>query len=243
MVIHLAEELDVPLRERNALLVAAGYAPVYQETPLEGDDMATVRETLRQLLTSHEPNPALVVDRHWNLVLANRAIGLMMTGVSPGAADPTGERTCESRCIPTAWPPASATSRSWSGHLLSRLAREVTATGDPGLAALYDELRTFPGRAKGTRRSRRRRCEPAHGHPAAENPPLGDLVFFSTVATFGTAVDITLAELSIESFFPADASTAAALRAAVGLKKATRSHSPQSQPGGARTPGRLGILL
>jgi len=70
----------VPLRERNTLLVAAGFAPVYQETPLEGDDMATVRETLQQLLTSHEPNPALVVDRQWNLVLANRAIEFMMTG-------------------------------------------------------------------------------------------------------------------------------------------------------------------
>src|SRR5437867_286076 len=81
MVLHLAEELDVPLRERNTLLVAAGYAPVYQETPLEGDDMATVRETLQQLLASQEPNPALVIDRHWNLVLANRAVGLLMAGL------------------------------------------------------------------------------------------------------------------------------------------------------------------
>src|SRR5687767_15429320 len=88
MVLHLAEELDVPLRERNTLLVAAGFAPVYQETPLEGDDMATVRETLQQLLTSHEPNPALVIDRHWDLVLANRAIGLMMTGISDALLAP-----------------------------------------------------------------------------------------------------------------------------------------------------------
>src|SRR5205807_8750319 len=76
MVLHLAEELDVPLRERNTLLVAAGYAPVYQETPLEGDDMTAVRQTLQQLLAGHEPYPALVVDRHWNMVLANRAVGL-----------------------------------------------------------------------------------------------------------------------------------------------------------------------
>src|ERR671914_270869 len=88
MVLHLAEELDVPLRERNALLVAAGYAPVYQETPLEGDDMATVRDTLQQLLTSHEPNPALVVDRQWNLVLSNQAVGLLIAGLPPSMLGP-----------------------------------------------------------------------------------------------------------------------------------------------------------
>ena len=214
MVIHLAEELDVPLRERNALLVAAGYAPVYQETPLEGDDMATVRETLRQLLTSHEPNPALVVDRHWNLVLANRAIGLMMTGVSPALLTPP-VNAMRVALHPDGMAPGIGNFEEWSGHLLSRLAREVTATGDPGLAALYDELRTFPGV------SEREHAVP-HGDGASRlmvtlrlKSPLGDLAFFSTVATFGTAVDITLAELSIESFFPADASTAAALRAAL----------------------------
>ena len=111
MVLHLAEELDVPLRERNALLVAAGYAPVYQETPLEGDDMATVRETLQQLLTSHEPNPALVVDRHWNLVLANRAIGLMMTGVSPALLTPP-VNAMRIALHPDGMAPASPTSRS-----------------------------------------------------------------------------------------------------------------------------------
>ena len=214
MVLHLAEELDVPLRERNTLLVAAGFAPVYQDTPLEGDDMATVRETLQQLLTSHEPNPALVVDRQWNLVLANRAIGLMTTGVSEALLAPP-MNVLRIALHPDGLAPRIANFEEWSGHLLSRLAREVTATGDAGLAALYDELAAFPGV------SAREHAVP-HGDGASRlmvtlrlKSPLGDLAFFSTVATFGTAVDITLAELSIESFFPADASTAATLRAAL----------------------------
>ena len=214
MVLHLAEELDVPLRERNTLLVAAGFAPVYQETPLEGDDMATVRETLQQLLTSHEPNPALVVDRQWNLVLANRAIGLMTTGVSEALLAPP-MNVLRIALHPDGLAPRIANFEEWSGHLLSRLAREVTATGDAGLAALYDELAAFPGV------SAREHAVP-HGDGASRlmvtlrlKSPAGDLAFFSTVATFGTAVDITLAELSIESFFPADASTAATLRAAL----------------------------
>jgi transcriptional regulator with XRE-family HTH domain len=218
MVLHLAEEFDVPLRERNTLLVAAGYAPVYQETPLEGDDMATVRETLRQLLASHEPNPALVVDRQWNLVLANRAVGLLMAGLGESLLAPP-VNVLRLSLHPDGLAPRIANFEEWSGHLLSRLAREVTATGDPGLAALYDELRAFPGV------SERPHAVP-HGDGASRlmvtlrlKSPLGDLAFFSTVATFGTAVDITLAELSIESFFPADAATATTLRTALATAR------------------------
>ncbi|HEV3363231.1 MAG TPA: helix-turn-helix transcriptional regulator, partial [Acidimicrobiia bacterium] len=214
MVLHLAEELDVPLRERNTLLVAAGYAPVYQETPLEGDDMATVRQTLQQLLTSHEPNPALVVDRQWNLVLANRAVGLLMAGVPESLLVPP-VNVLRVSLHPDGLAPRIANFEEWSGHLLSRLGREVTATGDPSLAALYDELRAFPGVSD-------RELAVPHGDGAGRlmvtlrlKSPMGDLAFFSTVATFGTAVDITLAELSIESFFPADTATAATLRAAL----------------------------
>jgi transcriptional regulator with XRE-family HTH domain len=214
MVLHLAEELDVPLRERNTLLVAAGYAPVYRETPLEGDDMTAVRETLQQLLAGHEPNPALVVDRQWNLVLANRAVGLLLTGVPAALLEPPVN------VLRVSLHPAGLASRitnfeEWSGHLLGRLGREVTATGDPALAALYDELAAFPGVSG-------REPHVPHGDGASRlmvtlrlKTPLGDLTFFSTVATFGTAVDITLAELSIETFFPADPATATALRSAL----------------------------
>lgn len=214
MVLHLAEELDVPLRERNTLLVAPGFAPIYTETPLEGDDMATVRETLEQLLASHEPNPALVVDRQWNLVLANRAINLLLTGVSPDLLTPP-VNVLRVALHPDGLAPRIANFEEWSGHVLSRLAREVTATGDEGLAALYDELRALPGVSE-------QETVVPHGDGASRlmvtvrlKSPAGDLVFFTTVATFGRAVDITLAELSIESFFPADAATAATLRAAM----------------------------
>jgi len=214
MVLHLAEELDVPLRERNTLLVAAGFAPVYRETPLEGEDMAAVRQSLEQLLAGHEPFPALVVDRQWDLVLANRAVGLLLTGVSPALLAPP-VNVLRVSLHPDGLASKIANFEEWSGHLLSRLGREVTATGDPALASLYDELAAFPGVS---------RPEPhvPHGDGASRlmvtlrlKTPLGDLAFFSTVATFGTAVDITLAELSIETFFPADPVTAAALRSAL----------------------------
>ncbi len=214
MVLHLAEELDVPLRERNTLLVAAGYAPIYRETPLEGDDMTAVRETLEQLLAGHEPYPALVIDRHWNLVLANRAVGLLLYGV-PSALLAPPVNVLRLSLHPDGLGPRIVNFEEWSGHLLSRLNREVTATGDPALASLYDELCAFPGVS-----------DREHHVPQPDGAdrlmvtlrlktPRGDLAFFSTVATFGTAVDITLAELSIESFFPADPATAATLRAAL----------------------------
>ncbi len=213
MVLHLAEELDVPLRERNTLLIAAGYAPVYRETPLQGEGMAAVRQTLEQLLAGHEPYPALVVDRWWNLVLANRPVELLLSGVSADLLTPPVN------VLRVSLHPDGLASRitnfdEWSGHLLSRLQREVTTTADPALASLYDELAAFPGV---------RRSEPhvAHGDGARRlmvtlrlKTLIGDLAFFSTVATFGTAVDITLAELSIETFFPADPATATALRSA-----------------------------
>ena len=211
MVVHLAEQLDVPLRERNQLLLAAGHAPVYGQRGLDEPEMGPVRATLERLLAAHEPNPALVIDRHWNLVLANRAIGLMTAGVSEELLTPP-VNVLRIALHPDGLAPRIANFEEWSGHLLSRLAREVTATGDTGLAALYDELAALPGV------SEREHAVP-HGDGASRlmvtlrlKSPLGDLNFFSTVATFGTAVDITLAELSIESFFPADEVTAAALR-------------------------------
>src|SRR5581483_3577765 len=214
MVLHLAEELDVPLRERNTLLVAAGYAPVYRETPLDGEDMAGVRRTLEQLLAGHEPFPALVVDRGWNLVLANRAVDLLLAGVPAALLEPP-VNVLRVSLHPDGLAARIANFEEWSGHLLSRLGREVTATGDPRLARLYDELAALPGVTT-----------PAppvpHGDGAGRlmvtlrlASPLGELAFFSTVATFGTAVDITLAELSIETFFPADPVTADALRSAL----------------------------
>ncbi len=215
MVLHLAEELDVPLRERNSLLIAAGYAPVYRETPLDGEDMAAVRKTLEQLLASHEPYPALVVDRWWNLLLANRPVGLLLSGVAAHLLVPP-VNVLRVSLHPEGLATRITNFDEWSGHLLSRLHREVTTTADPAPASLYDELSALPSV---------NRLEPQipHGDGAGRlmvtlrlETLLGDLAFFSTVATFGTAVDITLAELSIETFFPAEPATANALRSAGG---------------------------
>jgi transcriptional regulator with XRE-family HTH domain len=210
MIIHLAEQLEVPLRDRNRLLLAGGYAPVYGELPLDAPEMQPVRDALELVLTGHEPYPAAVIDRRWNMVAANRAIALLVEGVAPELLEPPAN-VLRASLHPDGMAPRILNLGEWRAHLLERLARQVTLTGDAGLAALHDELVRYPGGA---------------GDGAAEDPgagivvPLrlrtdqGELAFFSTVTTFGTPVDITVSELAIESFFPADTETAEAVREA-----------------------------
>jgi transcriptional regulator with XRE-family HTH domain len=192
LVMHLAEHLDVPLRDRNALLLAAGYAPRYAQTPLDASEMAPVRAALDAILAGHQPFPAIVVDRHWDLVTANEpALTLLTQG------------------LPDELAPRIVNFRAWAGHLVDRLRREADATADPVLADLYDEVCAFPGvsASVGEPDTVSRLFVPL----VLRRPDGDDLSFFSTVATFGTARDVTVEELSIESFFPADESTAAAL--------------------------------
>lgn len=211
LVLHLAETLDVPLRDRNVLLMAAGFAPTYPETPLAADEMAPVRDALDKILTSHEPFPAVVVDRHWNLVSINQPAGAVLTdGVDPAllAPDANALRIC---LHPDGLAPRIVNLAEYSAHLIERLDRLAAASADPELLSLRDELRRYPGVAAGH----------AGGSDTASRlfTPLvlrhgdGELTFFSTIATFGTAQDITLAELAIEAFFPADERTHATLRA------------------------------
>lgn len=208
LVIHLAEHLEVPLRERNALLLAAGYAPVYRETPLDVAEMGPVREALSKILDGHEPYPALVVDRRWDVVLANRrATALLTGGVAPGLLEPRPNALRVS-LHPGGLAPRIENFEEWAGHLLDRLDREVAASGAADLAELAEELRRYPG-------------VPSRPRPGGVADRLfvplvlthggQRLRFFSTVAIFGTALDVTVAELAIESFFPADGPTAAAL--------------------------------
>ena len=213
MVLRLAEQLDVPLRERNALLLAAGYAPVYSEAPLDAPEMTAVRTAIRQVLTGHEPYPALVVDRRWNLVDANASVALFTAGLPASLlAPPTN--VLRVSLHPDGMAPNIVNLGEWRAHLLGRLRRQVALTADPDLATLYDELRAYP-------------CD--QPEPEIELPGPGDVVvplrvrheegeltFFSIVAAFGTPLDITVAELAIESFFPANAETAAVLRALAG---------------------------
>src|SRR5436190_788154 len=140
LVLHLAEHLDVPLRERNTLLLAAGYAPTYRETPMESSEMAPVRDALEKILASHEPFPALIVDRHWTLVSANRpALSVLTDGVAPELMAPPVNALRVS-LHPDGLAPRIVNLAEWSAHLLTRLHRQHLATGDNTLATLYDEL-------------------------------------------------------------------------------------------------------
>lgn len=204
LLLHLAEHLEVPLRERNRLLLAAGYAPVHPETPLEDTAMAPVRAALDTILRGHEPFPAVIVDGHFDLVSANGpALALMTGGVDQALLAPP-VNVLRVSLHPDGLAPRIANLAEWGTHLLTRLHRQAALTGDPALAELLDELVCYPGVGG---------VAEAHDPASMLFVPLrlDGLAFFSTIATFGTAVDITVAELAIESFFPADAATAAAL--------------------------------
>ena len=144
MVLHLAEQLDVPLRDRNALLLAGGYAPVFGQRGLEEPEMEGVRATLDLVLRGHEPYPAVVVDRHWGMVAGNRAVALLTDGVAPELLEPP-VNVLRVSLHPDGVAPRIANLPQWRAHLLDRLGRQVVSTGDPALAALFDELSALPG--------------------------------------------------------------------------------------------------
>jgi len=205
MVLHLAEHLQVPLAARNGLLLAAGYAPVYRERGLDEPGMAAVRTALRRVLDGHAPYPALVVDRRWNLLDSNAAAEVFLDGVDEALLRPP-VNMMRLGLDPRGFAPRLLDLARVRSLLLTRLARQAARTGDAELAALHAELL-------------------AHGPPGELPCPAADEValpirlrhrgrelnLISTVATFGTAQDITLEEIAIESYFPADAATAAAL--------------------------------
>lgn len=207
MVLRLAEQLEVPLRERNDLLLSAGFAPAYPETPVDAPHMAAVRDALRQVLGGHEPYPAVVVDRRWNLVDANRSVQVFMDQMPPELLEPP-INVLRASLHPAGMAPRIVNLAEWRKHILDRLRRQVELTADGELAALFAELRGYPGGY----------AEATSSGASAVVAPLrirhgdGELAFFSIVASFGTPIDITVAELAIESFYPADEYTAATLR-------------------------------
>ena len=207
MVLLLAERLDVPLRDRNQLLLAAGYAPLYGNRGLEEPEMGAVRETLELVLRGHEPCPALVLDRHWGLVASNRPVGALIRGVAPELLE-APVNVLRLSLHPDGMAPRVVNLAEWRAHLLDRLGRQAIATGDPALDVLYEELSGLPGPSPAGQ------LDFAAGDIAVPLRLRVDdavLSFISTNTIFETALDITVAELSIESFFPADADTAAAL--------------------------------
>jgi transcriptional regulator with XRE-family HTH domain len=215
MVLALAERLEIPLRERNGLLLAAGYAPRYRARPLDDPELAPVRDALGQVLAGHEPYPALAVDHHWNLVASNAALGPLLEGVADHLLTPPAN-ALRIALHPEGLAPRIVNLAEWRGHLMHRLERAIALTGDEVLRELEAELRSYPGPP----------APPLAGPGAGVMVQLalrrgpgevsddGELRFFSTITTFGTAFDITVAELAVEAFFPADPATAEALRAA-----------------------------
>ncbi len=209
MVLRLAEHLDIPFRERNDLLLSAGYAPAYAETPVDAPPMSAIRDALRQVLTGHEPYPAVVVDRHWNLVDANRAVSLFTHDLPPDLLRPP-VNVLRASLHPRGFATRIANLAEWRSHLLHRLRRQVALTADPELTMLYEELRSYPGATPSP-------AAPSHSAvviPLRVRSDKGELSFFSIVASIGTPIDITVSELVIESFFPADQHTASVLQTA-----------------------------
>ncbi|PTQ95932.1 Xre family transcriptional regulator [Paraburkholderia sp. GV068] len=211
MVMHLAERLDVPLRARNALLVAAGYAPLFRERPLSDPQLSAAREAVELVLKGHEPYPALAIDRHWTIVATNNALAPLLAGASPELLKPP-VNALRLSLHPEGIASSIVNWHAWREHVLARLQRQIDVSADDTLSALRDELAAYPSPLG------------AAAPDAADSPlnqiavplrlrtPLGVLSFFSTTTVFGTPVDVTLSELAIEAFFPADPQTAAALR-------------------------------
>jgi transcriptional regulator with XRE-family HTH domain len=209
MVLRLAERLEVPLRERNDLLIAAGYAPMYASRPFSHPTLEPVRAAVDLILRGHEPYPALLVDRHWGLVSANEAARYFMHGADESLTRPP-VNVLRLSLHPSGIAARIANLAEWRAHVLARLARDVAITADPALAALLAELREYPG---GQANHAVDPNSPAVVAPLRiRTPDGGVLSFFSTTTVFGTAVEVTLSELVLEAFYPADEFTTQALR-------------------------------
>jgi transcriptional regulator with XRE-family HTH domain len=206
MVLKLAERLEVPLRERNVLLVAAGFAPAFQQRSLDDPALKSVRAAIDLVLRAHEPNPALAVDRHWNLVSANRMVMPLLEGV-PERLLGQPFNVLRLSFHPEALAARTVNLAEWCGHLLERLHRQCEATADPGLMQLYHELKSYPIPARSA-------PLPADNVAIPFKLRFGSevLSFMSATMIFGTPVDITLSELALETFFPADELTAERMR-------------------------------
>ncbi len=211
MVLRLSERLDIPLRERNALLVAAGYAPMYRERPLDDPALDAARQAVELLLKSHEPYPALAIDRHWNLVAANRMVPQLMAGADASLLQgPVNVLRLSLHPLGIAGNIVNLV--QWRSHLFERLRQQIAATSDPVLVDLLEELKAYPAPES----TASPHLEGEHAGvvmPFKFRTPAGVLSFISTTTIFGTPVDVTLQELAMETFFPADDFTRQALQA------------------------------
>jgi transcriptional regulator with XRE-family HTH domain len=217
MVLRLAEQLDVPLRQQNRMLLAAGFAPTYPERPVDDVAFKPAMDAIGLVLKAHEPNPALAVDGCWNMIQGNAAIAPFLQGIeNPKLLEPP------INVLRLSLHPDGLASRienlsEWRAHVLERLRRLSAVSGNPQVAELEAELRTYPHRAS---------SGPVRHDYSNIAVPLrikaGDMTlsFISTVTVFGTPLDVTVSEVAIESFFPADAATAEVLRALANQRSA-----------------------
>jgi transcriptional regulator with XRE-family HTH domain len=211
MVLRLAERLDVPLRARNALLVAAGHAPEYGERPIDDPALRPAMDAMRQILDGHEPFPALAVDRHWTLIAANRIALRLIEGAAPALVRPPVNMLRLS-LHPEGLAPRIVNLRAWKTHILDRLRRDADASGDAVLLALMEELARYPA-GQDPPPGKAERESGLIATPLRLRVPGGELALIGTMTVFGTATEVMLSELSLETFFPADGESAAMLRA------------------------------
>jgi transcriptional regulator with XRE-family HTH domain len=217
MVLHLAEQLEVPLRERNILLTAAGFAPSFRERRLDDPALSVARQAVELVIQGHAPYPALAVDRHWTMVAANDAVGSLLTGVDPALLTPP-VNVMRVALHPSGMAPRIVNLVEWRMHLLDRLRRQVEATADPVLLALLEELRGYPV-PRGPRAMRPARDYGGVVLPFELVTDAGVMAFFSTITIFGTPIDVTLSELALECFYPADDATAEILQRGAGMRR------------------------
>jgi len=211
MILRLAEQLAIPLRERNLLLIAAGYAPIFSERSLDDPALQSARRAVDLVLAGHEPYPALAIDRHWTLVAANKAIAPLLAGIDGGLLQPP-VNVLRVSLHPRGLAPRIANLPEWRAHLLARLRHQIDLTADAVLVELLNELSNYP--VSGPRQARNPRPDQDYAGVVVPLHLLADggmLTLFSTTTIFGTPVDITLSELALELFFPADAESAALL--------------------------------
>ncbi|PXX71005.1 Xre family transcriptional regulator [Nocardia tenerifensis] len=209
MLAHLSEHLEIPLRERNRLLLAAGYAPAYAEPSLDTPAMDAVRGAMRQILVGHQPYPALAIDQSWTMIDANSGVALLLAGIDPALLNPP-VNALRLSLHPDGMAGRIVNLAQWRGHVFARLSRQIEVTGSPALVELRDELLAYPGGE----------IDPVLPEPDQAVVPLRllsdghELSFLSVTTVFGTPMNVTVAELAIESFFPADEDTMKRLTAA-----------------------------
>jgi transcriptional regulator with XRE-family HTH domain len=204
MVLLLAEHLDLPLRERNAMLLSAGFAPAFEQRSIEAPELSAVRDAVKMVLKGHEPFPAIAVDRSWNVIMSNCGAAFLGEGVAPELLSPT-PNVYRLSLHPNGFRPRVLNFQEYAGHLVARLRRDSAVHGGPELHALLTEIETYPGISE--------LSAPVTGRggvalPLCVESDGCELAFITTIATFGTPYEVTVSELAIETFFPADNFTA-----------------------------------